>query len=124
MTLLNFVPRKQFTDLIKFEEDTSNAPNITGLGPSKLEDDLGRSVVSGGDNTGVVFPIKRGRSKVYQLDTCVSHSSDVSLVCWTVLAVPIVAYKQNVLRLQICMGQVVIVKKLKIKRLIFDSNSF
>ena len=101
------------TDLIKFKEDASNAPDIARLRPSKLEDDLGGPVVPGGDDAAVVFPVKRGRSKVYQLDTCVSHPADVSLVGRTVLAVPVVAYKQNIFWLQICVGQVVVVEKLK-----------
>ena len=103
------------TDLIKFKEDASDAPDVAGLGPSELEYHLRGSVVSGADHGAVVLPVKGRRPEVNELDPGVAHAPDVALVGGAVLAVPVRAHKQDVLRLQVSVGQVVVMKKLKIK---------
>lgn len=103
------------TDLIKFKEDASDAPDVAGLGPPQLQYHLRGSVVSGADHGAVVLPVKGRRPEVDELDPGVAHAPDVALVGGAVLAVPVRAHKQDVLRLQVGVGQVVVVKKLKIK---------
>ena len=41
-----------------FEDDAANGPDITGLRPAHLEDDLWSPIVTGGDNQRVMFVIK------------------------------------------------------------------
>ena len=101
------------THLVEFEDNAANAPHITWLRPAQLQDDLGRSVVSGADHAGVVLPVKRGGAEVNQLDPGVSHPPDVLLGRGTILREPVIGHKQNVLRLQISVGQMIVVKKLK-----------
>ena len=74
-------------------------------------------VVSGGDDRAVVLPVEGGRAEVDELDPGVAHAPDVALGGGAVLAVPVRAHEQDVLRLQVGVGQVVVVQKLKIKYL-------
>ena len=71
--------------------------------------------MSGADHGAVVLPVKGRRPEVDELDPGVAHAPDVALVGGAVLAVPVRAHKQDVLRLQVSVGQVVVMKKLKIK---------
>ena len=98
---------------MELEHYAANTPDITGLAPSQLQDDLGRPVVSGGHNTAVVLPVERGRAEVDELHSGVSHPSDVPLIGGAVFAVPVVAYKQNVFGLQIRVSQMIFVEKLE-----------
>ena len=75
--------------------------------------------MSSADHTAVMFPVKCGGPKVNQLDPGVSHSSDISLVGRTILCTPVIGHKQNIFWLQICVGQVIVVKKLKMERFLF-----
>ena len=75
-------------------------------------------VVSGGDDRAVVLPVEGGRAEVDELDPGVAHAPDVALGGGAVLAVPVRAHEQDVLRLQAGVGQVVVVQKLKIKYLV------
>ena len=61
----------------------------------------------------MVFPVKRRRTKVDQLDPGIPHPSDVSLGIGAVFRIPIVGYKQDVFWLQIRVGQMVVMKKLE-----------
>ena len=100
--------------LVELENYAANTPDIARLAPAQLQDDLGRPVVSGGHNTAVMLPVERSRAEVNELHSGVPHPSDVPLVRGAVLAVPVVAYKQNVLRLQVGVSQMIFVEKLEI----------
>ena len=102
------------TDLIKFKEDAPDAPDVTGLGPAELEDHLRRPVVPGADHRAVVLPVEGRWPEVDQLDPGVAHAPDVPLVGRAVVADPVRAHKQDILGLQVRVGQVVVMKKLKI----------
>ena len=69
--------------------------------------------MSGGDDRAVVLPVEGGRAEVDELDPGVAHAPDVALGGGAVLAVPVRAHEQDVLRLQVGVGQVVVVQKLK-----------
>lgn len=71
--------------------------------------------MSGGDDRAVVLPVEGGRAEVDELDPGVAHAPDVALGGGAVLAVPVRAHEQDVLRLQVGVGQVVVVQKLKKK---------
>ena len=64
-----------------------------------------------------MLPVEGGRAEVDELDPGVAHAPDVALGGGAVLAVPVRAHEQDVLRLQVGVGQVVVVQKLKIKYL-------
>ena len=98
---------------MELEHYAANTPDITGLAPAQLQDDLGRPVVSGGDHTTVVLPVERRRAEVDELHSGVPHPPDVPLVGGAVLAVPVVVHKQNVLRLQVGVSQMIFVEKLE-----------
>ena len=100
--------------LVELEDNAANAPDIARLAPAELQDDLGRPVVPGGHNTAVVLPVERSRAEVNELHSGVPHPSDVPLVRGAVLAVPVVADKQNVLGLQVGVSQMILVEKLEI----------
>ena len=100
--------------LVELEDNAANAPDIARLAPAKLQDDLGRPVVPGGHHTAVVLPVESGRAEVNELHSGVPHPSDVPLVRGAVLAVPVVADKQNVLGLQVGVSQMILVEKLEI----------
>lgn len=99
--------------LVELEDNAANTPDIARLAPAQLQDDLGRPVVSGGHNTAVVLPVERGRAEVDELHSRVSHPSDVPLIRRAVLAVPVVAHKQNVFWLQVGVSQMIFVEKLE-----------
>ena len=98
---------------MELEDYAANTPDIARLAPAELQDNLGRPVVSGGDNTAVVLPVERSRAEVNKLHSGVPHPSDVPLICGAVFAIPVVAYKQNVFRLQIGVSQMIFVEKLE-----------
>ena len=58
---------------IELESNTANAPDVTGLTPAQLQDNLRCSVVSGADHLAVVLPVKCGTAKVNQADLSVLH---------------------------------------------------
>ena len=60
------VGREQCPTKSHLINDTSNGPDITGLGPTQLEDDLRSAIVTRGHDQGVMFMVKRGRAKVNQ----------------------------------------------------------
>ena len=99
--------------LIKFKEDASDAPDVTGLGPAKLEYNLRGPVMPGADHGAVVLPVKGRRPEVDELDPGVAHAPYVPLAGRAELRVPVRAHKQDILRLQVRVGQVVNMKKLK-----------
>ena len=135
------------THLVQLEQDAADAPHVARLGPTQLQDNLRGleicltfykiffafhtnifrksqveniiyPVVSGGDDRAVVLPVEGGRAEVDELDPGVAHAPDVALGRGAVLAVPVRAHEQDVLRLQVGVGQVVVVQKLKIKYLV------
>ena len=69
----------------------------------------------GADHRAVMLPVEGRRPEVDELDPGVAHPPDVPLAGGAVLAVPVRAHKQDVLRLQVRVGQVVVVEKLKIQ---------
>ena len=69
--------------------------------------------MSGGHHAAVVLPVEGGGAEVNELHPRVSHPSDVPLVGGAVLAVPVVAYEQNVLGLQVGVSQMIVVEKLE-----------
>ena len=99
--------------LVELEDNAANTPDIARLAPAQLQDDLGRPVVSGGHNTAVVLPVERGRAEVDELHSRISHPSDVPLIRRAVLAVPVVAHKQNVFWLQVGVSQMIFMEKLE-----------
>ena len=58
---------------VELEGDAADAPDVAGLAPAQLEDDLGGAVVPRADHLGVVLPVKRGRAEVDQTDLGVLH---------------------------------------------------
>ena len=69
-----------------------------------------------GYHRAVVFPVKGCRPKVDELHSGVPHAPDVPLGGRAVLAVPVVGYEQDVLRLQVRVCQMVIVQELEKKK--------
>ena len=65
--------------------------------------------MSGGHHAAVVLPVEGGGAEVDELDPSVSHPPDVPLVGRAVLAVPVCAHEQNVLRLEVCVSQMIVV---------------
>ena len=65
--------------------------------------------MSGGHHAAVVLPVERGGAEVDELDPSVSHPPDVPLVGRAVLAVPVGAHEQNVLRLEVSVSQMIVV---------------
>ena len=58
---------------VELEGDAADAPDVAGLRPAQLEDDLGGAVVSRAHHLGVVLPVKRGRPEVDQTNLGVLH---------------------------------------------------
>ena len=64
------------------------------------------------DDAAVVFPVEGGRAKVDQLHPRVPHPPEVALRRGAVLRAPVGRDEQDVLRLQVGVGEVVIVQEL------------
>ena len=60
----------------------------------------------------MVLPVKGGRAKVDQLDARVAHPAHVPFARRAVLRAPVGGDEQDVLRLQVRVGQVVVVQEL------------
>ena len=60
----------------------------------------------------MVFPVESGRPKVDELDPGVPHPPKVPLRCRAVLGAPVRRDEQDVLRLQVGVGKVVVVQEL------------
>ena len=58
---------------VELEGDAADAPDVTGLTPSELQDHLGSSVVSGAHDLAVVLPVEGGGTKVNEADLRVLH---------------------------------------------------
>ena len=133
---------KQGEAEVDLEENASNAPDIARLSPSEFEDDLRRPVVSSGHNGRMMLPVEGGRTEVDNLYVGVLCQSFISLLYGAVrtlrsfnciqhaeLEMRSKAYfsliinglkvrvdKQNVLRLQVSVRQMVVVQDLKNQR--------
>ena len=103
-------------DLIKLEDDGPSAPDIAGLGPAELKDDLRRPIMPRRDDAAVVLPVEGGRAKVDELDPGVPHPPKVPLRRRAVLGAPVGRDEQDVLRLQVGVGEVVVVQELQDKK--------
>jgi len=55
----------------KLDEDTANAPNIARIAPSQIQYDLWCSVMSCGNDRGMVFVVEGGRPEINQPDLCI-----------------------------------------------------
>ena len=64
------------------------------------------------DDAAVVLPVEGGRAKVDELDPGVPHPSKVPLRRRAVLGAPVRRDEQDVLRLQVGVGKVVVVQEL------------
>ena len=64
------------------------------------------------DDAAVVLPVEGGGAKVDQLDPGVSHPSQVALCRRAVLRAPVGRNEQDVLRLQVGVGEVMVVQEL------------
>ena len=62
---------------VELEGDAANAPDVTRLTPSELQDHLGSSVVSGAHNLAVVLPVEGGAAEVNEPHLGVLHLPDV-----------------------------------------------
>ena len=67
-----------------------------------------------GNDAGVVLPVKGGRTEVNELDPGVPHPTDGALGGGAHLREPVAPHEQDVLRLQVRVRQLVVVKKLKV----------
>ena len=101
--------------LIKLKNDASSAPDIAGLAPAELEDNLRRPVVAGRHHAGVVLPVEGGRPEVDELDPGVPHPAHRPLGGRADLRVPVCGHEEDVLGLEVRVRQVVVVQKLKHK---------
>ena len=104
--------RRKGGHLIKLEDDGPSAPDIAGLGPAELEDHLRRPIMPRRDDAAVVLPVEGSRAKVDELDPGVPHPPKVPLRRRAVLGAPVGRDKQDVLRLQVGVGEVVVVQEL------------
>ena len=68
------------------------------------------------DDAAVVFPVEGGRAKVNQLHPRVPHPPEVALRRGAVLRAPVGRDKEDVLRLQVGVGEVVVVQELQDKK--------
>ena len=109
----------QFTQLasylVKLENDASGTPDVARLAPTHLKDYFRGAIVPGRDHTAMMLPVESGRTKINQFHPCVPHASNVPLGSGTVLSVPIIGHKQNILRLQVRVCKMVIMQELKTK---------
>lgn len=62
----------------ELHEDTSNTPYIAGKTPAQIQDDLGGPIMPGGDDRGVVFVVKRGRTKINESDLTVEENTPLA----------------------------------------------
>lgn len=53
---------------VEFYKDTAYTEHVTGIGPRETEDDFGGTIVSGGDDRGMVFRLERGGTEIDQTD--------------------------------------------------------
>ena len=53
--------------LVELKDDAADAPDVAGLRPAQLEDDLRGAVVARRHNRAVVLPVERRRAEVDQL---------------------------------------------------------
>ena len=61
---------KQDLASIKFDQDATNSPNITGGSPLKACNHLRSAIVTGTDNASVIAAFKRRITKVNEHDLC------------------------------------------------------
>ena len=73
--------------------------------------------MAGRHHAAVVLPVEGGRPEVDEFDPRVAHPAYVPLAGWTVVARPVLCHEQDVLRLQVRVGQVVIVQELQAVRI-------
>ena len=116
--------------MIKFKDDAANAPDVTRMRPSQLEDDFRRSIVTRRHDRRVMLPLERRRPEVDQLDASVSHASHRLLDdgrrrrsrrnC-DALDVPVVGHEEDVFRLEVGVSQLVVVHELdRVAQLVGD----
>lgn len=53
---------------VELDKDATDAPDVAGKTPAKVEDDFGSAVVTGRYNRRVIFVVERCRPKVNQPD--------------------------------------------------------
>ena len=115
---------KQRITCEEFHNDATNAPNIARKAPAQLKDDLWRAVVSGRDNGRMVLVIECGRSEVNEADFTVKQYSPLTSSPRGDVRrrgnIPVVGkclkcsiYQKNVLRLQVGMDEIKIMKNCK-----------
>lgn len=63
---------------IELDQDTANAPDVTGIAPAQVKDDFGGTVMSRRDDRRVILVIECGRAKVNQADLCIEQHFPVS----------------------------------------------
>ena len=104
--------------MVELKDDATDAPDVTGIRPAQLQDDLRSSVVPGRHDGGVVLPLERRRPEVDQLDARVAHASHRLLRHVSgrrrrrhrdAVDEPVVGDEQHVLGLEIGVRQLVVV---------------
>lgn len=111
---------KVFTVVVRLEEgvaqcnledDASDGPDVTGLCPTNLHDDLGCSVVAGRHNTGVVLVVEGSAAEIDQSELWVSDSLK-RLACLVVVHCVVGGVEEeDVLRLEVGVGDSISVEK-------------
>ena len=93
----------------QLEDDAPDAPDVAGLGPAQLQDDFRSPVVARGDDGAVMLVVKRGGTEVDQPDFRVLDEPHVLLLAGVVDDVVAGVEEEDVLRLQVGVGQSVVV---------------
>ena len=111
MRLEQSIPRKEL------DKYAANTPYVARIAPSKIEDDFRSTIVTGGDNGGVVFIVECGRAEIDKADLCIEQDfavgkaavrlrggrGNVAIVGEGLVAI---MYEKYVLRLEIGMYEV------------------
>ena len=77
--------------LVELEDDAADAPDVAGLRPAQLEDDLRRAVVPRRHHRAVVLPVERRRTEVDQLHPVVVGTARRSAVVCILPRLPALA---------------------------------
>lgn len=63
---------------IELDQDTADAPDVTGIAPAQVEYDFRCAIVPSRDDRRVILIVEGGRAKVNQPDFCIEQDFPVS----------------------------------------------
>ena len=93
----------------ELEDDAAHGPDVARRGPAHLQDDLGRAVVPRRHDRRVVLVVEGGAAEVDEADLWAAQEAQVPLPLRVVHQVVAAVVEQDVLGLQVGVGQAVVV---------------